>query len=271
LKARSCPAPYTHLPFPDGRDGALRRPRPRDSGRNEWGEASVQRDSVPSPDASLGDGAGAARHPCHQEKTDACKAQQGQAHPGPASRFHSAFSLVEVMIAVVILAIAVVGLTQGFTTALASSKDSELQTTAAMFAAGQIETVRAETGLTDETTEGDCGPDLPLYRWRQTITPSDVDGLHQVSVVVENSRTGTLIYELKTLLFEVPGTESDKSKKPKSVGGAAFRSAPVPGPSNLRLVSDGGSFQRLSAGGPCCARDGRAPAPGAGTHGGDNS
>ena len=52
---------------------------------------------------------------------------------------HSAgFTLVEVMVAIVILAIALTGLTQGITTALASSKESELQTTAALFAAGQF-------------------------------------------------------------------------------------------------------------------------------------
>ena len=130
------------------------------------------------------------------------------------------FSLIEVMVAIVILAVAVVGLTQGFTTALASSKDSELQTTAALFAAGQIETLRAGTGLVDETTEGDCGDELPLYRWRQTISPADVDGLHEVTVAVEHAKTGALIYELKTLLFEVPATAPEKSPKPKSKGGA---------------------------------------------------
>ena len=56
----------------------------------------------------------------------------------------AAFSLVEVMVAIVILAIALTGLTQGITTALGSSKESELQTTAALFAAGQIELLRAQ-------------------------------------------------------------------------------------------------------------------------------
>jgi hypothetical protein len=45
------------------------------------------------------------------------------------------------------------GLTQGITTALGSSKESELQTTGALFAAGQIELLRAEKDLTDGTTE----------------------------------------------------------------------------------------------------------------------
>jgi len=46
-----------------GRDGALRRPRPRFSGRPECGESGVGRGLVPSPDAPLGDGDSAARYP----------------------------------------------------------------------------------------------------------------------------------------------------------------------------------------------------------------
>jgi prepilin-type N-terminal cleavage/methylation domain-containing protein len=116
----------------------------------------------------------------------------------------SGFSLVEVIIAMLILGIALVGLTQGITTALTSGKDSELLTTAALFAAGQIETVRADGYYTEGELEGECGVSLPLCRWRQTITPDELDGLHQISVIVEDVRTGKEVYELRTLLFKVP-------------------------------------------------------------------
>ena len=125
---------------------------------------------------------------------------------------HAGFSLVEVMVAILILAIALVGLTQGITTALASSKESEVQTTAALFAAGQIELLRAEKDLMDGTDNGDCGAGLSLYRWKQTVSSTDIDGLHDVDVVVENSQTGAEIYELKTLLFQIPEDSSGKAK-----------------------------------------------------------
>ena len=67
-----------------------------------------------------------------------------------------------------------------------------------------LETLRAEGGLADEETEGDCGAGLELYRWKQTITATEIDGLHDVEVVVENSQTGQAIYDLQTLLFEPP-------------------------------------------------------------------
>jgi prepilin-type N-terminal cleavage/methylation domain-containing protein len=129
---------------------------------------------------------------------------------------NAGFSLVEVMVAILILAIALVGLTQGLTTALASSKESEVQTTAALFAAGQIELLRAEKDLTDGTDNGDCGAGLSLYRWKQTVSLTDIDGLHDVDMVVENSQTGAEIYELKTLLFQIPEDASGKAKPTKS-------------------------------------------------------
>ncbi len=123
-------------------------------------------------------------------------------NPRFVERDASAFSLVEVMCAVAILAVALVGLTQGITTALSSSKESELQTGAALLAAGRIETLRAEGYLYDGVEEGQCSEDLAQYQWKQTITSTSVVGLHEIEVVVENSRTGKPIYELRTLLFD---------------------------------------------------------------------
>src|SRR5213595_2971370 len=67
---------------------------------------------------------------------------------------NAGFSLVEVMCAILILGIGLVGLTQGITAALRSSKETEVQTAAAFIAAGQIETLRADGIITDGVTEG---------------------------------------------------------------------------------------------------------------------
>ncbi|HZQ46602.1 MAG TPA: prepilin-type N-terminal cleavage/methylation domain-containing protein [Verrucomicrobiae bacterium] len=124
---------------------------------------------------------------------------------------NAGFSLVEVMCAILILGIALAGLTMGITTALSSSKESEVQTSAAMIAAGQIEMIRADSYLTDGEDEGDCGEGLSLYRWKQTISSAGIAGLHEVKVVVMNSNTGQDIYELRTLLFDPASADTTQS------------------------------------------------------------
>jgi general secretion pathway protein I len=129
-------------------------------------------------------------------------------------RHHSGFSLIEVMVAVLILAIALTGLVHGITTALASSKESELQTVAALFAQGKIEELRATGILEDGSEDGDCGAMLTLYRWRETVSSTDISGLHNVSVVVEHTKSGREIFELKTMLFS-PDDDSTAGKSGK--------------------------------------------------------
>lgn len=114
------------------------------------------------------------------------------------------FSLIEVVVAILILGVALVGLTEGVTTALSSSKASERQTTAAQLAAGQIEILRATGSYDDGQTDGDFGDQFPQYVWTQTISSADLPGLHDVEVIVEDSQTGDAIYDLKTSLFELP-------------------------------------------------------------------
>jgi general secretion pathway protein I len=132
------------------------------------------------------------------------------------------FSLIEVMVAILILGIALVGLTHGITTALDSSKDSELQTVAALLAAGKIETLRAEGDLENGETDGNCGPGLEAYHWKQTISDAGIDGLHEVDVVIETAQHNQEVYELKTMLFESSDSSgSQDSKSPKKNSGAS--------------------------------------------------
>lgn len=128
------------------------------------------------------------------------------------------FSLIEVMIAILVLGFALAGLTQGLTTALGSSKESELQATAALYAAGRIELLRAEGGLKEEDTDGDCGVGLELYRWRQSIAKTGVEGLYEVTVTIESAANGKPIYELKTLLFELPVETTDNQQQARRGG-----------------------------------------------------
>jgi prepilin-type N-terminal cleavage/methylation domain-containing protein len=130
-----------------------------------------------------------------------------------ARRHQSGFSLIEVMCAILIMGIALVALTHGITTALGSTKDSEVQTIVVGLAAGQIETMRASAILTDGTSEGDFGDNFPRYRWEQTVSPGDVDGLHQVDVVVKDAKSGATLYKLTTLLFDMDYPSASDTKQ----------------------------------------------------------
>jgi len=132
-----------------------------------------------------------------------------------AKRHNGGFSLIEVLCAILIMGVALVALTHGVTTALSSTKDSEVRTTVVGLAAGQIETLRASAVLTDGTTEGDFGESFPKYKWVQTVSRGDVDGLHQVDVVVKDSKSGATLYKLTTLLFDsdFPGSNASDAKQ----------------------------------------------------------
>lgn len=126
-------------------------------------------------------------------------------------RRDSGFSLVEVLCAILILGVALAGLVHGVTTALSASKESELQTAAAQLAAGRIELLRAEGVVINGVEEGEGDGGWSLYRWRQTVSDTDIEGLHEVEVVIEHTKTDQVVYELKTLLFDPPLTSADNS------------------------------------------------------------
>lgn len=129
----------------------------------------------------------------------------------PHRRSNAGFSLVEVMVAILILGVGVAGLTEGIATALRSSRESQLQGAAILEAEGVIEMLRAEGYITDGSTEGECSPALKPHRWKRTVAATDLEGLHDVEVRVEDGRTGKTICELRTLVFEAPSSSPASS------------------------------------------------------------
>lgn len=131
---------------------------------------------------------------------------------------NSGFSLVEVLCAILILGVGLVGLTQGVTTAVASSKDAEVQSAAALLAAGQIETLRAEGYLIEGESEGEGEGALSNYTWIQNVTETKTEGLYEVSVKVQKTGSGEELFELKTMLFDPPIVREPEETEEKRNG-----------------------------------------------------
>jgi hypothetical protein len=125
------------------------------------------------------------------------------------------FSLIEVMVAVFILAVALVGLTRGITTALGSSKDAEVFSQAVSLAVSRIEFLRADGTFRDGETEGTAG----AYTWRQTISGTPTAGLHEVVVAVDRSSGKDPMYSLRTFLYQAPvDTATERTPKGPDAG-----------------------------------------------------
>lgn len=125
----------------------------------------------------------------------------------------SGFSLVEVLCAILILGFGVAGLTHGITTALSSTKEAEIQTTAAALASAQIELLRAEGFVLEGEMEGEG--DLSHYTWRQSVEETEISGLFEVTVTVLNSDSQQEIFELSTMLFDPPLLEEERAEREK--------------------------------------------------------
>ena len=114
------------------------------------------------------------------------------------------FSLAEILCAVVVLGIALVGLVEGITVSLRMGKEAERYTTAVLLATGRMETIRAEGDFIAGKETGDFGDHFALYGWSQDIVETGLSGLHSVRVEVLLDSTKEQLYELETLLFQVP-------------------------------------------------------------------
>ena len=114
------------------------------------------------------------------------------------------FSLIEILCAVMVLGVALVGLAEGITVSLHMGKEAQRYTTAVLLATGRMETIRAEGDFIAGEETGDFGDDFALYGWSQNISETGLNGLHSVRVEVLLDSTKEQLYKLEALLFQVP-------------------------------------------------------------------
>jgi general secretion pathway protein I len=96
------------------------------------------------------------------------------------------FTLLEVMVAMAILAMSLVAVYRLQSQSISLATESRFKTSAALLAQSKMAEVEAATALTNRTDSGDFGPDYPLYNWRLEITDTEFAQFKKIDVTVVN-------------------------------------------------------------------------------------
>ena len=95
------------------------------------------------------------------------------------------FTLLEVMVAVAILAIALVAILKANVQSLNTLAETRARTTASLLAASKMAEVEAVGAADWSEFQGDFGEDYPSLTWQVETAPTEVEGLMRVTVIVE--------------------------------------------------------------------------------------
>jgi len=114
------------------------------------------------------------------------------------------FTLMEVMIATAILAIALVAVFQSQSQSISMSTDSRFMTTASLLAQSKMVEVEAASALDNQSKDGDFGPDYPQYIWHLEVSDTQLPQFKKIEVTVTNKlfiSRGTY----KLVFYKTPG------------------------------------------------------------------
>jgi general secretion pathway protein I len=123
------------------------------------------------------------------------------------SRRHLGFTLLEVMIAVTIIAIVVVAIFGSQSQSLSLANDAKFNTTAALLAQRKMAEVETASSLDVSAASGDFGEDFPEYQWELNISKVPLTGtegleyIKQVDVIVHWGDRDNLRYALRLYRF----------------------------------------------------------------------
>jgi len=99
------------------------------------------------------------------------------------------FTLLEVMIAMAILAIALVAVYQSQSQSISMASDSRFLTTASLLAQSRMAEMDATATRQATTTNGDFGDAFPDYRWQMEVgNVEEIPLLKRITLTVTNSR-----------------------------------------------------------------------------------
>jgi general secretion pathway protein I len=96
------------------------------------------------------------------------------------------FTLLEVMIAMAILAVALVAVFQMQSQSISMATEARFTTTASLLAQSKMADVESAASLTNRTENGDFGSDYPQYTWNLKVTDTGIAGFKRIEVTVFN-------------------------------------------------------------------------------------
>ncbi len=98
------------------------------------------------------------------------------------------FTLLEVMIALAILAITLVAVFQSQSQSISMAGNARFLTTASLLAQSKMAEMEAIGMKNIKSENGDFGRDFPDYEWRMTVKDMDIEPVKKIEFVVTNNR-----------------------------------------------------------------------------------
>jgi general secretion pathway protein I len=96
------------------------------------------------------------------------------------------FTLIEVMIAMAILAAVLVVVFQLQSQSISMSTDSRFMTTAALLAQSKMAEVEAGSIVETSSKDGDFGTDFPDYTWHLDIGDTQIPRFRRIEITIKN-------------------------------------------------------------------------------------
>lgn len=106
------------------------------------------------------------------------------------------FTLLEVMIAMAILAAALVAIFQMQSQSISMASETRFMTTASLLAQSKMADIEAGTSLGNQSQKGDFAPEYPDYAWSIQVADTQIAKLKRIEVNVFHKALTQNAYQL---------------------------------------------------------------------------
>lgn len=117
------------------------------------------------------------------------------------------FTLLEIIVAMVIVVVGLVLISQAFSIGLRAVRVSDKLTVAKFLAEQKITELELQGFSTLQSTNGDFGEDYPGFTWQEVVSATDLDNLKQVDLTISWPEENTIRSLLITKLLANHGDE----------------------------------------------------------------